>query len=149
MFIKSFDNISSEEVYARFKKFDNYSSKLYLTYQALKDVLGDRVNLIHVLPGVKYPVIVITPKPNCLKDFPFEISSYSVLDTWIVKVLSHEFMCDKNKERMNGFYKLENDLLGQMGFKIIELVNNQISHKPKELDKYLEKKVISQLNDNE
>lgn len=142
---KNFESISKSEVYARFKKFEHYSSKLYLCYQTLKDSLDGRVHLIHILPGSKYPHIVISPKKTVLKDYPFEVSLHAATGLSLVRLPGPETICDKEKRKVNGYYKLENDLLKQMGFKLFELDNHLISHTASEIKLYLTEQVLDHL----
>lgn len=147
---KSLNAISKKEVYDRFKRFDHYSSKLYLTFQTLKErINNERVHFVHVLPGVKYPSIVISPKKCTLKDYPFDVKINSAKQFIIIQVPPRDVFCDHDLKRINGFFRLENDLLKQMGFRLFRLDNQRISHNTKELGNYLHEEVISKLDEDE
>lgn len=142
----NFEMLSKSDVYARFKKFDRYPSKLYLCYQALKDSLEGRVHLVHLMPGSKYPQIVISPKKTVLKDYPFELAPNVGKGLCVVRVPGPEIFCDIQTQRPSGFYKMESELLKKMGFRLFELENSLISHTPSELKLYLAERVLDNLD---
>lgn len=148
-YFKNFSSVNKKDVYAKFKKFEHYPSKIYLTYQTLKECLEEgRVHLVHVLPGLKYPSIVITPNRTTLKDYPFEVAANSVTNSCIVQLPNLEAYCDRDLQRLNGFFRLESDLLKKMGFKMFELDNHRISHNVNELKVYLKAQVLDLLESN-
>lgn len=144
---RDFESLSKGEVYARFKKFERYPSKLYLCYQTLKDALGARVHLVHLLPGCKYPHIVISPQAIQLKDYPFEVAPGAAVGLSVVRIPSPEMYCDQRTQKLTGFYQMENDFLRKMGFRLFELENALVSHTASELRLYLSEQVLEHLDD--
>ena len=143
----NFESLSKTEVYARFKKFDRYPSKLYLCYQALKDSLEGRVHLVHLMPGCRYPQIVITPKKTILKDYPFPVAVNVGAGLSVVRIPAPDLYCDVESQRLSGYYKMENEMLRKMGFRLFELENNLVSHTTSELKLYLTEQVFDNLDE--
>ena len=143
----NFESLSKSDLYARFKKFDRYPSKLFLCYQTLRESLEGRVHLVHLLPGCKYPQIVITPKKTLLKNYPFEVAVNAGAGMSIVRIPGPEVYCDAQTERLSGYFSLEGAMLRKMGFRLFELKNSLISHTTSELRLYLKEQVLDNLDE--